>query len=207
MELSLAIPEAINPSGVVMRVRGTTDEPLFCLKDVCDVLGMCNSRVVLYRLGDEDRVSVRIANGNRGNPNVTFITESGLYKTIMLSRKPAAKRFTRWVTGDVLPSIRRHGCYPPPGSVVAAPEVVEAPPPTLPPAQDTGLTFYDHLLSTVEAAKRSAVLALDAKNTAVEAREIAEESRASVAAVVASWLPSAPGGAMGGEEGPATVTV
>ncbi len=86
-------------------------EPWFVLKDVCDVLEINNSRNVQERLDEEEKNTVCIMDGNRGNPNTTIINESGLYSVILLSRKPEARKFKKWITHEVLPSIRKTGAY------------------------------------------------------------------------------------------------
>lgn len=96
------------------QVRILTDEkgePWFVAKDVCDVLGLENSRKATAELDSDEKNTVTISDGIAGNPNKTIISEPGLYKLIMRSRKPEAKEFKRWVTHEVLPSIRRHGVY------------------------------------------------------------------------------------------------
>lgn len=62
-------------------------------------------------LDSDEKNTVTISDGIPGNPNKTIISEPGLYKLIMRSRKPEAKEFQRWVTHEVLPSIRKHGAY------------------------------------------------------------------------------------------------
>ena len=85
--------------------------PWFVLKDVCDILEIQNSRNVQERLDEDEKNTVCIMDGNRGNPNITIISESGLYSVILLSRKPEAKRFKKWITSEVLPEIRKTGSY------------------------------------------------------------------------------------------------
>ena len=80
------------------------------LKDVCDVLGIKKYRDVIERLDPDEREPI-LVDTLGGKQEMTAINESGLYNVIMLSRKPAAKKFKRWVTHEVLPSIRRHGAY------------------------------------------------------------------------------------------------
>lgn len=80
-------------------------------KDVAEVLGYSNSRDALSNhVDDEDKSSVAIYDG-RQNRNMTIINESGLYSLVLSSKLPGAKKFKRWVTSDVLPSIRKHGMY------------------------------------------------------------------------------------------------
>ena len=84
--------------------------PWFVLKDVCEVLGLGNSRMVSARL-DEDEKGVSKIDTLGGAQNVTIISESGLYNVILRSDKPEAKPFRKWVTSEVLPSIRKTGSY------------------------------------------------------------------------------------------------
>ena len=95
--------------GDVRVVIGDNGEPEFCLKDVCDVLGLQNS-AVLRRL-DKGVSSNHPLMTSGGMQMITFVNEDGLYDTILDSRKPEAKAFRRWLTKDVLPSIRKTGAY------------------------------------------------------------------------------------------------
>lgn len=95
------------------QVRTTTinGEPWFVGKDVADILGYSNPRDALAKhVDDDDRNTVAIRDG-KGNPNQTIINESGLYALIIGSKLPTAKKFKRWVTSEVLPSIRKTGSY------------------------------------------------------------------------------------------------
>lgn len=93
-----------------IRTTGTPDEPLFCLADVCKVLDLQPSRV-------KDRLSCGVISSNPivdslGRQQLaTFVNEDGLYDVILDSRKPEAKAFRKWVTSEILPSIRKHGAY------------------------------------------------------------------------------------------------
>ena len=89
------------------------NEPWFVGKDVADVLGYSNSRKALGdHVDEEDKNTVTIRDGiTRGNPNQTVINESGLYSLILHSKLDSAKKFKRWVTSEVLPTIRKHGAY------------------------------------------------------------------------------------------------
>ncbi|MFY1814709.1 phage antirepressor [Bifidobacterium bifidum] len=96
------------------QVRILTDkkgEPWFVAKDVCNVLGITNNRDAIGELDTDEKNTVVITDGIPGNPNKTIVSEAGLYRLVMKSRKPKAKEFKRWVTHEVLPSIRRHGVY------------------------------------------------------------------------------------------------
>ncbi len=85
-------------------------EPWFVAKDVCDVLEIGNPSQALSRL-DEDEKNTVILNEGIGNPNKTIVNEPGLYSLILGSRKPEAKQFKRWVTHEVIPTIRKTGGY------------------------------------------------------------------------------------------------
>lgn len=101
-------------------IRAMTDEhgePLFVLKDICNALDLGNNREVARRL-DEDCVSTTDVTDNLGRSRTTnVVTEAGLYEVIFMSRKPEAKAFKRWVTSEVLPSIRKHGMYATPATI------------------------------------------------------------------------------------------
>lgn len=87
-------------------------EPWFVGKDVASILGYKNQRDALAKhVDDEDKNSVAIRDGIQGNPNKVVINESGLYSLIVASKLPTAKAFKRWVTSEVLPTIRKHGAY------------------------------------------------------------------------------------------------
>lgn len=95
-----------------IRVSTVEGEPWFVAKDVCDALGLSNTTEALRNL-DDDEVS-NISNSEvaqNGGRAARIISEPGLYKLIMRSRKPEAKAFQRWVTHEVLPAIRRTGGY------------------------------------------------------------------------------------------------
>lgn len=85
-------------------------EPWFVLKDVCKALGIAKYRDVADRLDADERAPVRVDTLG-GAQEMTCINESGLYSVILRSDKPAAKPFRKWVTSEVLPSIRKNGGY------------------------------------------------------------------------------------------------
>ena len=85
-------------------------EPWFVVKDVCDILEIQNSRDTLTRL-DEDEKDVDSIYTLGGNQEMQVVSESGLYNLIIGSKKTEAKAFKRWVTHEVLPSIRKTGMY------------------------------------------------------------------------------------------------
>ncbi len=88
------------------------NEIYFVGKDVAEALGYSNTRDALAtHVADEDKNTVVISDGKRGNPNQTVINESGLYALIFGSKLESAKRFKHWVTSEVLPTIRKTGGY------------------------------------------------------------------------------------------------
>ena len=94
-------------------------------KDVCDVLGLTNPTMAVQELDSDERAKYYLGRStvNGGGGEVNVINEPGLYKLTFKSRKPAAKEFTRWVTHEVLPSIRKTGSYTAPNA--ADPEDIE----------------------------------------------------------------------------------
>lgn len=92
-----------------IRTAGTSDEPLFCLADVCKALDL-RSNDVKQRL-EKGVVSTHPLKTAGGVQQVNFVNEDGLYDVILDSRKPEAKAFRKWITSEVLPSIRKHGAY------------------------------------------------------------------------------------------------
>ena len=100
-----------NFSGQDVRIITINDEPWFVGKDVADILGYSNSRKALSDHVDDEDKGVTKSDTLGGNQNITIINESGLYSLILKSKKPEAKQFKRWVTSEVLPTIRKHGAY------------------------------------------------------------------------------------------------
>ena len=97
---------------VAIRTVQLNNETYFVGKDVAEALGYKNTRDALVaHVAEEDKNTVAISDGNRGNPNQTVINESGLYALIFGSKLESAKRFKHWVTSEILPSIRKHGMY------------------------------------------------------------------------------------------------
>lgn len=102
-----------------IRVSGTPDNPMFCLADVCRVLGL-TSKGVNQRLTDEVITNYPISDALGRTQQALFVNEDGLYDVILDSRKPEARQFRRWVTGEVLPSIRKDGAYMTPSTLEQA---------------------------------------------------------------------------------------
>ncbi|MFC2408938.1 MAG: phage antirepressor [Prevotella histicola] len=99
-----------NPQFGKVRTAGTTDNPLFCLADVCNAVGL-SAKGVNQRLSDEVISNYPIIDNLGRTQQALFVNEDGLYDVILDSRKPEAKAFRKWVTKEVLPSIRKHGAY------------------------------------------------------------------------------------------------
>ncbi len=87
------------------------DNPWFVAVDVCRALEIKNSRDAISSLDEDEKNTVAITDSIPGNPNKTIISEAGLYSLILRSRKPEAKAFKRWITHEVIPSIRKTGGY------------------------------------------------------------------------------------------------
>jgi prophage antirepressor-like protein len=103
--------ELFNFEGQKIRTSIQNDGIWFVATDVCKVLGLTNITESLRRLYENEKNSIRNSEVNRGNPNLTIISESGLYKLILRSSKSEAIKFQDWVTSEVLPSIRKQGGY------------------------------------------------------------------------------------------------
>lgn len=93
-----------------VRVNIVNNEPMFCLGDVCKVLGLTQPSKVKERL-NEKGVNTIPTLTTGGMQELLYINESNLYKAIFQSRKECAERFSDWVTSEVLPSIRKNGGY------------------------------------------------------------------------------------------------
>lgn len=91
-------------------------QPWFVAVDVCNILEIGNPTQALTRL-DEDEKDTIILNEGIGNPEKSVVSETGLYSLILGSRKQEAKQFKRWITHEVIPSIRKHGAYMTPETI------------------------------------------------------------------------------------------
>lgn len=91
-----------------IRTAIVNKEPMFCLMDICKSLEMKNPTMVAARLEDDEVTKLDLG-GKNGETN--FVSESGLYAVVLRSDKPNAKKFRKWVTSEVLPSIRKNGGY------------------------------------------------------------------------------------------------
>lgn len=105
-----------NPAFGQIRTAGTGDEPLFCAADVCRALGYSNpSKTISDHIDERDITKrytpVKNQYGAVVQQLMTYVNESGLYSLTFGSKLESAREFKRWVTSEVLPSIRRHGAY------------------------------------------------------------------------------------------------
>jgi prophage antirepressor-like protein len=101
-----------NQSNQPIRVEVINNEPWFVAKDVCMAIAIEKHRDAMSRIDDDERGSV-VVDTLGGRQSMTAVNESGLYNLIFQSRKPEAKSFRKWVTSEVLPSIRKTGGYKP----------------------------------------------------------------------------------------------
>ena len=99
-----------NPTNQPVRVETIGDAPWFVAKDVCDALQLTEVSHTLDRLDDDEKLTRTLFVSGQGR-QMWLVNESGLYNLIFQSRKPEAKAFRKWVTSEVLPSIRKTGGY------------------------------------------------------------------------------------------------
>jgi prophage antirepressor-like protein len=101
----------------VRTVPGDDGEPWFVAVDVCSVLGLGNPTQALARLDEDEKSSIRATlitdegRAGQGAQSFTIVNEPGLYRLVLSSRKPEARRFKRWVVHEVLPTIRKTGAF------------------------------------------------------------------------------------------------
>lgn len=96
----------------VVRTVTVEGEPWFVAKDIADVLEFSETSAMTRYLDDDEKTNLSIRqDGSNLTTNITTISESGLYSAILRSRKPEARAFKRWVTHEVIPSIRKTGMY------------------------------------------------------------------------------------------------
>ena len=94
-----------------IRTAGTVDEPMFCAADICRALGYTNGPKAVKDHCDEGDITKRYTPTTSGDQLMTFINESGMYALIFGSKLSTAKQFKKWVTSEVLPTIRKTGSY------------------------------------------------------------------------------------------------
>ena len=99
-----------NPEFVAVRSILIDGEPWFVAADVCKALELEKTNRALSRLDDDEKGAHSVSTPG-GRQRMSIISESGLYSLILGSRKPEARAFKRWITHEVIPSIRKHGAY------------------------------------------------------------------------------------------------
>ena len=102
---------AVFESASSIRIVMIDNEPWFSVADVCDVLGYSNSRDTVSKHCRAGGVAKRDTPTASGIQAITYINEGNLYRLVIKSRKPEAEKFEAWVCDEVLPSIRKTGCY------------------------------------------------------------------------------------------------
>lgn len=102
-----------------IRVVMREGEPWFVAADVCKALEVEQVTNAVRRLDDDEKALISIKGISRGNDQATVINEAGLYSLVLSSRKSEAKTFRRWITHEVIPSIRKHGMYATPVTIDA----------------------------------------------------------------------------------------
>lgn len=109
---AMGLPEVFtfNQNSTPIRVQVIDNEPWFVAKDVCDVLCVKQADDAVRRLDEDEKLTLLVTGSGQAR-NMWHINESGLYTLVLQSRKPEAKTFRKWVTSEVLPSIRKKGYY------------------------------------------------------------------------------------------------
>jgi anti-repressor protein len=104
------LEKVFNYQGTQLRTVVLNNEPWFVAKDVCNILKHSNSRVAISRLDDDEKGVSKVYTPG-GYQNMSVVNEYGLYNLVLTSNLPEAKQFKRWITHEVIPSIRKHGAY------------------------------------------------------------------------------------------------
>lgn len=112
---TLLVPADVNPNGLEVRFVGTKEVPEWIAADLCAAAEVENVSRALADF-DDDEKGIHFAYTLGGTQRLLTVYEPGLYRLLTKSRTPAAKRFKRWVFHEVLPTIRKHGCYPAPAA-------------------------------------------------------------------------------------------
>ena len=99
-----------------IRMQMVDGEPWFAAKDVCEILGLSNVSQALTQLDADEKHGIITNDVTGRNQEIRFVNDSGMYALIFQSRKPQARAFRKWVTGEVLPSLRKYGYYVAPGA-------------------------------------------------------------------------------------------
>ncbi len=105
-----ALTNFTTPFATALRVLNREGQPWFIAKDVCETLGLTNVTRATAGLGPHEK-GLQTVKTLGGPQMLTVVHESGFYKLVLKSRKPEARKFQDWVTGVVLPAIRKDGGY------------------------------------------------------------------------------------------------
>lgn len=108
---NLPLEFQFSPNSISLQVELINSEPWFAAVDVCNALELQNPTERVKTTLDEDEYLTYVVHRSGQERNLLFVNESGLYNLIFQSRKPAAKKFRKWVTAEVLPAIRKTGSY------------------------------------------------------------------------------------------------
>lgn len=178
LNLTLAPPPGVVATQTPIRIVGDPARPQFVAADLAKVLGIQNLRQVVAAFDDDEKGAYVVHTADQSRV-LTTVYESGLYRVLACSRKPEARAFQRWLFHDVLPCVRRHGCYPAP-----LPATVSPAPPVV---RDALTDDIDVLFAAVRALRdvRLAQRATDGKLAAVEATVAAVAATAAQAAATA----------------------
>lgn len=109
--MSTIIPFTFPETGQPVRTVTIDGEPWFVARDACAVLDISNSRMAVARLDADGVSSTDVIDSMGRTQQASIVSEPGLYELIFQSRKPEARSFRRWVTAEVIPSIRRTGSF------------------------------------------------------------------------------------------------
>lgn len=93
-----------------IRTEKKNGEFIFCAQDIADALDIVNANRATNGLDDDEKLTYKICTSGQ-NREMLFVTESGLYALIIRSNKPAARKFRKWITSEVLPALRKYGTY------------------------------------------------------------------------------------------------
>lgn len=106
-----------NPKFGTIRTTTINGEPWFVAVDVCKALEIQNHKDAIGRLDEDEKTGVDLTDPHGRVQNTNCVNEPGLYALVLGSRKPEAKAFKRWITHEVIPTIRKHGAYMTPEKV------------------------------------------------------------------------------------------
>ncbi len=103
--------QIFNFNGANVRTVLVGGEPLWPVKDLCDVLGLSDTNKAVAGLDDDETNTIRVADSLGREQEMLAVNEPGLYSLVLKSRKPIARSFKRWITHEVIPSVRKTGSY------------------------------------------------------------------------------------------------